>query len=82
MLGRLPYFPNARAILVHRGRHHSREPLFAERPDIAASVVRFLRSGETDGLPTEAALPARAFDVPDFAPPVRPEESAGVRSRP
>jgi hypothetical protein len=70
MLGMLPYFPNARAILVHRGGHHSREPLSAQRPDIAVSVVRFLRSGETDGLPAEAALPAPAFDVPDFAPPV------------
>jgi pimeloyl-ACP methyl ester carboxylesterase len=69
MLGMLPYFPNARAIVVHRGTHHSREPLFAERPDIAAGVMRFLRSGEADGLPAEATLPAPAFDVPDFAPP-------------
>jgi pimeloyl-ACP methyl ester carboxylesterase len=71
MLGMLPYFPNARAVLVHRGTHRSREPLFAQRPDIAAQIVRFLRSGKTDGLPVEAVLPAPAFDVPDFAPPAR-----------
>lgn len=69
MLGMLPYFPNARAVLVHRGTHHSREPLFAARPDIAARVMTFLRSGELAGLPSEATLPTRAFDVPDFAPP-------------
>jgi pimeloyl-ACP methyl ester carboxylesterase len=71
MLGLLPYFPNARAVLVHRGTHHSREPLFALRPDIAAQVLRFLRSGETDGLPVAATLPAPAFDLPDFPPPGR-----------
>jgi hypothetical protein len=80
MLGMLPYFPNARAIVVHRGTHHSREPLFAERPDIAAGVIRFLRSGEADGLPAEATLPAPAFDVPGFAPPVLPVDP--VKSAP
>jgi pimeloyl-ACP methyl ester carboxylesterase len=69
MLDMLPYFPNARAVLVHRGRHQSREPLFAERPDIAVRLTRFLRSGETDGLPAEATLPAPVFDLPGFPPP-------------
>jgi len=69
MLGLLPYFPNARAVLVHRGTHHSREPLFAQRPDIAARVLEFLRSGEADGLPVEATLQTLAFDIPGFAPP-------------
>lgn len=69
MLGLLPYFPNARAILVHRGRHHSREPLFAQRPDIASRVLEFLRSGKLDGLPVEAELPAPIFDPPAFPPP-------------
>jgi pimeloyl-ACP methyl ester carboxylesterase len=64
----LPYFPNARAVVVHRGTHHSREPLFAQRPDIAAQVVRFLRSGKTDDLPVEVVLQAPVFDLPDFPP--------------
>jgi pimeloyl-ACP methyl ester carboxylesterase len=69
MLGMLPYFPNARAVLVHRGTHRSREPLFAQRPDIAAQIMHFLRSGESDGLPVEVSLPAPAFDLPGFPPP-------------
>lgn len=69
MLGVLPYFPNARALLVHRGRHHTREPLFDERPDIAAQIMRFLRTGEIDGMPAEATLRAPQFDVPVFPPP-------------
>jgi pimeloyl-ACP methyl ester carboxylesterase len=69
MLGLAPYFPNARAVLVHRGTHRSREPLFAQRPDIAARVLEFLRTGETDGLPVEAELSAPVFDVPAFPPP-------------
>lgn len=69
MLGLLPYFPNARAVLVHRGAHHSREPLFAQRPDIAAKVLAFLRTGQADDLPVEASLGPVTFDVPSFPPP-------------
>lgn len=69
MLGTLPYFPNARALVVHRGRHHSREPLFAERPDIAAGVIKFLRTGQAKGLPAEATLAPPVFELPEFAPP-------------
>jgi pimeloyl-ACP methyl ester carboxylesterase len=69
MLGLLPYFPNARSVVVHRGTHRSRDPLFAQRPDVAAAVVAFLRSGETDDVPAEVTLQAQVFELPAFPAP-------------
>ncbi|MGH6613745.1 alpha/beta hydrolase [Sphingomonas sp.] len=68
-LGLLPYFPNGRAILVHRGTHHTREPLFAQDPGVQARVMEFLRTGDNRDLPVTASLPAPAFRRPAFPPP-------------
>lgn len=68
-LGSLPYFRHGVALLVHRGTHHSREPLFAASPAIRDSVMRFLRTGVTHGLPTVAELQSPAFRRPAFPPP-------------
>lgn len=70
-LGVLPYFPNGHAILVHRGTHHTREPLLAGQPELRTRLMAFLRTGDAAGLPVEAALPAQAFTRPSFPPPTR-----------
>lgn len=69
MLGTLPYFPNSRAILVHRAGHQSRGPLFAQAPDVLATLVEFLRTGQLGDLPAEVSLAPPAFRVPSFPAP-------------
>jgi fermentation-respiration switch protein FrsA (DUF1100 family) len=64
LTGILPWFPNAHAILVHRGQHTGPIPLLRDRPDLATAALRFLVDGSLEGLPVEAQLaPVR------FAPP-------------
>lgn len=65
----LPYFPNARAVLVHRAGHHARAPLFAQQPELLQRTIEFLKTGATDGLPVDATLPVPAFQRPSFPPP-------------
>ncbi|HJR72408.1 MAG TPA: alpha/beta fold hydrolase [Luteimonas sp.] len=69
MFGALPYFPNSRAIVVHRGGHHTRARAFAQQPELLAEVIDFLKTGDLDGLPVEVSLPAPAFQRPAFPPP-------------
>lgn len=69
MLGLLPYFPNARAVVVHRGTHRSRDALFAQRPDVAAAIAAFLSSGQTIDVPAEVTLQAPIFELPNFPAP-------------
>ncbi|HWU78442.1 MAG TPA: alpha/beta fold hydrolase [Caulobacter sp.] len=68
-LGLLPYFPNGRAILVHRAGHDG--TFYQLREDAAAkqAVLDFLRTGATANLPTQAALSTPKFDLPAFPPP-------------
>lgn len=69
-LGLLPYFPNGRALLVHRGGHGARSDLLVQQPETRAKIIEFLRTGDTRGLPVTAALPVPAFRLPSFpAPP-------------
>lgn len=68
-LAQLPYFPNGRAIVVHRGGHDGAFYLLRERPEVREAVYRFLRTGRMEGLPAEVTLPAPRFSAPDFAPP-------------
>ncbi len=70
-LGLLPYFPNGRAILVHRGVHHAREPLFEHDMAVREAVIAFLRTGAVGDLPADAELPPVAFRAPAFPPPRR-----------
>ena len=73
-LGLLPYFPNGHAILVHRAGHDGTFYQLRESPAAKRAIYDFLRTGETRGLPTEVTLAVPKFDVPGFAPPVRPRQ--------
>ena len=66
-----PYFPNGRALFVHRGGHDGTFYLLREQPALKEAVHRFLRTGRMEDFPAEITLPAPAFVAPGFAPPVR-----------
>jgi pimeloyl-ACP methyl ester carboxylesterase len=71
-LAMLPYFPNARTILVHRAQHNGTFALLRTRPEAAAKAYAFLRDGRTDALPAEIALDPVVFARPEFPPPAEP----------
>ena len=71
-LNMLPYFPNSRAILVHRGTHGARTAVFDQQPDILALVLDFLRSGDFRSVPARISLPTPKFQKPSFDAPVAP----------
>lgn len=64
MFGLLPYFPNGRAIVVHRGSHDARAILAERKSPVIDSVLQFLRSGDPAGLPVETSLSPPPFAVP------------------
>ena len=68
-LAMLPYFPNARAIVLHRAQHNGTFALLRTRPEVAAQVYDFLRDGRTAGLPSEVSLDPVKFAKPDFPAP-------------
>lgn len=67
LLGILPYYPNAHAILVHRGQHTGPLQLLRDRPDLWKAAMRFLENGSMDDLPVEAELAPMRFDLPQAA---------------
>jgi pimeloyl-ACP methyl ester carboxylesterase len=71
-LGLLPYFPNGRTILVHRAGHDGAFYQLRESPEAKQALYDFLRTGQTQGLPTEVTLAVPRFELPDFPPPVQP----------
>lgn len=68
-LAMLPYFPNARVVLVRRAQHNGTFALLRSRPETAAKAYAFLRDGRMDDLPAEIALDPVTFARPDFAAP-------------
>jgi pimeloyl-ACP methyl ester carboxylesterase len=64
----MPYFPNSRTMVVHRGQHGGIGAV-RSRPEAMAALEAFLRSGETRNLPSEVSLDPVAFDKPTFDPP-------------
>jgi pimeloyl-ACP methyl ester carboxylesterase len=68
----LPYFPNSRAIRVHRGNHGARKALFDEHPEVLRKVIAFFKTGEMRDLPISVSLRAPAFQQPSFPPPPKP----------
>ncbi len=77
-LNMLPYFPNSRAILIHRGGHNARAALTDEHSPVIAAAIAFLGDGDTKRLPVTAELPAPRFLTPDFKPPSpRTHQSVG-----
>lgn len=67
-LSLLPYFPEARALLVHRGTHQTRTPLFKRFPAIREQIIGFLRTGKLGNLPVTVELPPTIFRAPAFPP--------------
>jgi pimeloyl-ACP methyl ester carboxylesterase len=68
MLAQLPYFPNGKAIIVHRGGHDGAFYLLREAPQVKEAVYRFLKTGGMKDLPEELTLPVPSFAKPAFAP--------------
>ncbi|WP_255442000.1 alpha/beta hydrolase [Corallococcus sp. Z5C101001] len=80
-LGLLPYFPNGRAILVHRAGHDGAFYLLRGEPAAKEAVYEFLKTGKTAGLPHEVTLPVPRFALPSFTAPAAGEtSSAGAPS--
>lgn len=69
LLGVLPYYPNARAIIVHRGQHTGALQLLRDRPDLWRAAMRFMNEGSLDALPVAAELAPVRFELPEGAPP-------------
>lgn len=63
-LAMLPWLPNARMLILHRGQHGGTFQLLRARPALAARVYAFLRDGSLEGLPTRAELDPVAFLAP------------------
>jgi pimeloyl-ACP methyl ester carboxylesterase len=70
-LGLLPYFPNGRAILVHRAGHDGAFYQLREEPAVRKALYEFLKTGKKVSLPLEVTLPVPSFPLPPFAPPAR-----------
>ena len=68
-LSMLPYFPNSRTLLVHRGRHGARYALLDQQPAARAAIIEFLKTGDTRAIPTNVTLPAPPFRRPSFPAP-------------
>jgi pimeloyl-ACP methyl ester carboxylesterase len=64
LLDLLPWFPNARALIVHRGQHNGPLPLLRDHPEIAAAALRFLREGGMQGLPSRIDAAPISFALP------------------
>jgi pimeloyl-ACP methyl ester carboxylesterase len=71
-LNMLPYFPNSRTVVVHRGSHGARSLLSIHRPEVLVAILEFLKTGDTQALPAATSFPAPAFQRPAFAPPASP----------
>lgn len=72
MLGLLPFFPNGRAIVVHRGPHQSPFRLLGEHEGAIAAVRAFLRGEPVGELPATLELP-NTFTLPSFPAPAPAE---------
>ena len=71
MLHIAAYFPNGRAVVVHRGEHAAPTRLTRESPAAFAAILEFFRTGRTAQLPSEITLRPPTFTRPDFPPPTR-----------
>ncbi|WNL46452.1 alpha/beta hydrolase [Dyella sp. BiH032] len=70
-LAMLPWFPNARMMILHRAQHGGTFQWLRTRPELAAKVYDFLRTGSFGDLPSEASLDPVAFEKPEVAAPPR-----------
>lgn len=72
LLSLLPYFPNSRSILVHRGTHGDRKTLREQHPVLWGQLVEFLKTGDTRNIPVQVTLRVPVFQRPPFPAPARP----------
>lgn len=64
-----PYFLNGRVLIVEHGKHSALKRIVEDAPEIVTSLMEFVRTGNTDKLPTRMTLPVPKFQVPNFPPP-------------
>lgn len=64
LLDLLPWLPNGRALIVHRGQHNGPMPLLRDHPATAAAVLRFLREGRMEGVPSRVEAAPVSFALP------------------
>jgi hypothetical protein len=64
-----PYFPNGRVLIAVHGGHGVIGPIAANLPDVMATLLDFLRTGNTANLPARVTLPIPKFAAPNFPPP-------------
>jgi len=72
-----PYFPNGRVLITEHGEHGVLESLAADSPDVMATLLEFLRTGNIANLPARVTLPPPRFLAPDFPPPASKSNSSG-----
>jgi len=68
-LAMLPWFPNARMMILHRAQHGGTFQWLRTRPELAAKAYEFLRSGSLEDLPSQADLDPVTFARPEAPPP-------------
>lgn len=66
-LAMLPWFPNARMMILHRAQHGGTFQWLRTRPQLAAKVSAFLRTGAMVDLPSQADLDPVVFTKPQLA---------------
>ncbi len=59
----LPYFPNAHALIVHRGSHGARSDIERGMPEVMQKVFEFLKTGRRQQLPINVELPYKGFPL-------------------
>jgi pimeloyl-ACP methyl ester carboxylesterase len=72
LLNLLPYFPNSRSLLVHRGTHGDRKTLREQHPALWEQLVAFLRTGDARDIPVQVTLQVPVFQRPPFPAPAKP----------
>jgi pimeloyl-ACP methyl ester carboxylesterase len=72
-----PYFPNGRVVITERGEHGVLDSLAADLPEVMATLLEFLQTGNIANLPARVTLPAPRFFAPDFPPPSAKPNSSG-----
>jgi pimeloyl-ACP methyl ester carboxylesterase len=68
-LAMLPWFPNARMLILHRAQHGGTFQWLRTRPDLVAKAYAFLRTGALDDIPSQVELDPVVFAKPDLPPP-------------
>jgi pimeloyl-ACP methyl ester carboxylesterase len=64
-----PYFPKARLLIAEQGRHDALMAILRHRPEVAAVLMDFLKSGNADKLPPRVTLPTPSFAALSFPAP-------------